>query len=400
MRARQRAVGRGATTLLWAGLATACGDPAGGGAAGYVMTDSAGVAIAENGGPAWRVGAGWRVDPVPVLSIGEAEGPAERVLHGVRSVRFASRSDELPGYLVAQATELRTYDAGGGLVGTYGRAGEGPGEFARIGAAVPCPGGGAAVVDLLRPRLTVFEDGVVRTLPMPAWAAGGLNDVVPAHCAGGVVLGRTTVSGGGSGIRRDRLVAVRIDLAAGAMDTILSVAGGEVFEGLLVPFGRMGLLAFTATQIHSADTGRPEIRVHDLDGRLVRVIRLAPPERRVTDADRVRIRAQYLAGVPQGAREEIEPRLDAVTIPDVMPYFSGLHAGADGTLWVRPYQAFRDETVSEWWAVSAAGRWLGAVELPAGFDPHEFTADAVVGVHRDELGIERVRVHALDRGTG
>jgi hypothetical protein len=43
------------------------------------------------------------------------------------------------------------------------------------------------------------------------------------------------------------------------------------------------------------------------------------------------------------------------------------------------------------------GTEVGAVTIPAELEPVFITAEAVVGISRDPLGVEPVRVHRLDR---
>jgi hypothetical protein len=43
------------------------------------------------------------------------------------------------------------------------------------------------------------------------------------------------------------------------------------------------------------------------------------------------------------------------------------------------------------------GRQMGTIDVPPEIEPTYITADAVVGIARDELGVESVRVHALRR---
>lgn len=57
----------------------------------------------------------------------------------------------------------------------------------------------------------------------------------------------------------------------------------------------------------------------------------------------------------------------------------------------------RAEPVRDWIAVSAEGRWLGTVQMPPGFEPHAFTADGVVGLYKDDMGVEQVRDYAILR---
>jgi len=41
------------------------------------------------------------------------------------------------------------------------------------------------------------------------------------------------------------------------------------------------------------------------------------------------------------------------------------------------------------------GRWLGEMTLPEGFRVFEIGKDYALGVYRDELGIEHVRMYGL-----
>jgi len=87
--------------------------------------------------------------------------------------------------------------------------------------------------------------------------------------------------------------------------------------------------------------------------------------------------------------------LDAVSFHETMPWFSLLQTGADGTLWLQHYQPFFDKPVSRWMVIDSTGVWLGDVDLPPGFTPYEFGDGEVLGIWRDDLGIEYVHGYAI-----
>ena len=87
--------------------------------------DSAGMFIVENNLASLR--AECRVDSLPSLSIGVAEGAPEYELHRVFG---ATQLSDGRIVLVNQGTqEIRFYDARGQFLSRAGRAGRGPGEF-------------------------------------------------------------------------------------------------------------------------------------------------------------------------------------------------------------------------------------------------------------------------------
>ena len=45
--------------------------------------------------------------------------------------------------------------------------------------------------------------------------------------------------------------------------------------------------------------------------------------------------------------------------------------------------------------LDAEGRWLGAVTMPGRFRPYQIGDTGILGVLRDELDVERVRLYEL-----
>jgi hypothetical protein len=71
-------------------------------------------------------------------------------------------------------------------------------------------------------------------------------------------------------------------------------------------------------------------------------------------------------------------------------------ADPDGNLWVLAYTRPGDERRS-WTVFAPEGRALGTVETPPGLRIMEIGADYVLGVWRDDLDVEHVRMYRLDR---
>ena len=99
--------------------------------------------------------------------------------------------------------------------------------------------------------------------------------------------------------------------------------------------------------------------------------------------------------------------LEGFPVRDPFPVFGGFIVDDEQFLWVRPYEPLVHSPAfgglagagpgGEWLIFSPQGVQVGSVELPSELEPHQITSDAVVGIVRDELGVESVRVHALAR---
>jgi hypothetical protein len=378
--------------LLLLFTAAACGSDVG--RSGVTVRDSAGIRIVENPAPAANEEPRWRPDSVPSLTIGAIEGEAAYQLDGVRSVRRLADGR----LLVAQETELRFFDGAGRHLHTAGGEGDGPGEFRRLRSVRTC-GDGLVAQDLLTPRVSRLDaDGAFRESTEPPPMDRGLVPPV-AGCFGNELVYAlrkpADIPPGARVLRRDTTLLVHFR-ADGARDTLFRVPQLESFDGLTRPFGRTGLYALADSAIHVADTGACEIRSHDLNGRLQRIVRCGAGGQPVNATDVDTIRKRYISGVPPSLLEqEILPRLDAVPFPDTKPVLTALRADPAGRLWLRPY-AQPEEGQVRWWVFDPDGAFAGVAETPAGLTVHALDTAAVLGVWRDELDVEYVRLYRLE----
>jgi hypothetical protein len=359
------------------------------------VRDSAGVTIVESAEPAWSGDAGWVVDSVPVLDLGEVDGPAELTFDGIGVVRPLADG----GLLVAQEKEIRLYDAGGAHVRTVGGPGRGPGEFQLIGGAEVC-GGRILATDFIAGTLTSFGmDGSLEATT-PLEREDFQSTPFLTACAGATPLLSVPLARAPSAtpahVERPAFALVVVSDEAVHADTIATLPGGEIYDGLRVPFGRSSSYRFRDSLLYTMDTGAAELRIAGLDGITRRIIRFGAEPRPVTTEDVERVRAQYL-DAPPGLVEQIQPRFDALEMPATMPHFQDLFLAPDGTIWLQGYYPLRNGENRTWQVLAPDGAWLGPVTVPAGLRVHAVTEDHLIGVWRDEFDVEHVRTYAIRR---
>lgn len=407
----------GLAALVLAGCGA--GEPV---ASGAVVRDSAGVAIVENASPEWRRGEEWRLAAAPEVEIGVVEGESAYQLHDV--VDAARLSDGRIVVLNAGTHELRYYDAEGRHLVSVGGEGGGPSEFRRPSHLFRLPGDSLLVVDASNQRLSLHDsEGRYVTSRRAPYVHGRLAD--------GTLIQRVPIRDGhappAEGYARDSVALVRIDLAelasapapvdrrhtASALgDTIVRMPGGEFFRIMLVgdgiiqlmnnpaPYGRQHQLVVAGERIYTGTGDRYEIAVHRPDGTLERLIRRQVENRPVTGelVDRFRERALEDAQSDQ-RRRQVEQFLADAPFPETLPSYRSMNVDAAGNLWVERYRAPGEEPAVRD-VFDPEGRWLGAVELPAGLRVLEIGEDYVLGVARDEFDVEYVRLYRIDKGRG
>jgi sugar lactone lactonase YvrE len=148
-----------------------------------------------------------------------------------------------------------------------------------------------------------------------------------------------------------------------------------------------------------------EIEVHQLDGKLLRLIRVSVDPVRVTPAHIATYKKQLteqMDAIPvikamPAIRAQMVARLEKVTYPEFLPFIEGLLLDADGNLWVREVQPPGSD-VGAFAVLDSAGTLLGRVSMPARFRATAITGDAIYGVFRDSDDLPHVRVLPLRKG--
>jgi hypothetical protein len=121
--------------------------------------------------------------------------------------------------------------------------------------------------------------------------------------------------------------------------------------------------------------GESELRFHDWTGTLRRISRLPIEPDPVPDS-----------------LQQQGPNVSPFLAPVV--YVTTDH---DGYLWMAGEQSSLRAPAEALHVVSPDGRYLGEVGLPPRFHPMDIGRDWILGVWRDELDVEYLRVHNLER---
>ena len=372
---------------------TGCEGPGGGAGPGLhaAMRDSAGIMVVENSQPAPDSRLPWAVGAQPSLSIGSvASGGADELFRVTDAIRLKD------GRIVVAnlgTNELKVFGPDGSHAGTWGRRGEGPGEFTAHGptAVAHWPGDSIAVADAVySPRLPIFDmnGNHGRDVAIEA-TRGGILDVLPD---GGIVSQGSQVFNRTAVFETRDLVRLETEWSVLDVDGTLYASLGRLPYGeayfsetwggdMQHPFQRRTVGAVWGDLLAVGVQDSYEIKAFAADGSLVRIVRRDWDPRTPTQAE-------YDERAPWGV-----PPVDA------FPAFGEILSDRAGYLWVREY-GMSGEGAAVWTVFDSAGRVQGLVETPSGLDVFEIGEEYVLGLMKDELGVEYVQVWALDRGVG
>ena len=299
------------------------------------------------------------------------------------------------------SSEIRVFDAAGTHLNSWGREGEGPGEFQGLLAVERWPGDSIAAWYGPRRGISVFdaEGNFGRNFTLER-NPDDPNAILVRPAA---VRADGTILAGHDPHALDR-VAVEIRDGEGSM---LSSLGEHPGWELDLIFPAVVAEAPWGDLIVHGLNNRYEIRAFAEDGTLARIVRWDGVPRSPTQADieayikdRVSI---YPVNLTPGEIEEYQAEKrrewQSTPVAEHMPVFSAVKADALNYLWVEVYQLPGEERPgSLWTVVDPEGRGLGYVELPAeGQWIYEIGEDYVLVRSWDELDVERVQLWSLER---
>lgn len=310
--------------------------------------------------------------------------------------------------LDAAIPAVRLYDARGRWVRDLGRVGDGPGEFREPMALAR----GVGRIGILE-RAGEIEwllvsgrsDGRAR-VPLGAVRDGRYNLATAALLPDGSALLRANerMFGRARGEYRQEVGLLRVR-ADGVTDTLGWFAGDSGRADARAPHvprpyvpGTGLLVAVAPDRIAVMTADRAQVRI--LDGRGRRLAEWAPPLGRATrasDDDVSRAIDDQMRGVfgndERVVREWAEgrPRLALGPLATRLLFARG----SSSELWIE--RLGRPEGRARWLVVSETGAPIAEVTMPVGVDLLEVGAGHVLGIHRDEDGVETVVRHALRR---
>ncbi|MEX0893035.1 MAG: hypothetical protein WEB88_12780 [Gemmatimonadota bacterium] len=362
-------------------------------------TDSAGVRIVESPGTVLEAALPWRVDTVPDLELGRDDADLATQFTSISGIGGVGGG----GFVVVDggSQELRWFDASGQHVRTSGGPGSGPGEFRSPLLVRRFQSDSLMVFDRRERRFTlVASDGSGARTLAPRDVAGG----TPRASVGSRAL-FTSASGTLCAVNEpcDGPIRARwIDLASDVTDT-LSVRWGRSLRYsetgtmsllMLSPFQQRNLAAAGANGLILEGHPLFELRQFDPDGRLTAIFRVEAPPRYTPDE----ALELYVERYGEHAASQKEA-YELMGLPEVVPAFQALLVDRLGWIWAELFRV-DDGQPSAWLVFDERGRARGVVELPKELEVHEIGEDYVLGRWRDELGVEYVRRHGLERRGG
>ena len=374
-----------------------------------VVRDSADTRIIENPRPPSGSRLDWRVGVEPAVSIGAVEGEGPYMLHRVANAFI------LPGGRIVVVNsgshELRVFDELGDHLATWGRRGEGPGEFTALVDAHRWRGDSVIAMYSQRNDIAVLdsEGGFARTFALQR------DDeffVVEAVSPGGAVLSSDRVGRGGlpEGLNRlehhyrvwDGEGEIRSSLGSFPGSEWFSAWSGTIGWSVQITFAHQISTFAWGDLMAVAPNDGYEIRAFDHDGTLRRIVRRDHDPVVPTSAHEEADFERRIAGLPEEERAERRRRMrerdEEVPLPETFPAFETALADATAHLWVREYDIPGEETPDPAWSVfDPDGRILGFVETPAGLSVFEIGEDYILGLATDDLGVEFVQVWSLER---
>lgn len=377
-----------------------------------LIRDSLGVVIVENSTPA-QAGNEWVVSPDPTLVIGAAEGDASSLFFQVAGV--VRLSNGLIVVVDGATNELRYFDEAGKHLRTTGGSGDGPGEFRNAGSIIEVRADSAVIFDHFAARISVFgPDGTFgRSIPLRqpfgvtlGWVAFGSNPE-------GALLLRGMVQTPPAGFGPD-VVAGPIFIADPESTEMVQHSVVPIAVLATDPQGRPRPTFPNAVSTPPAVTehgywiavpGGAELLHVGWNGSISRIARFMESGGNLGPDDVERI-LRWQRDLTAGLPEEVLSTMAEPAVLPRLPMFANLIVDSKDYLWVQEARPDRDPHTwefavprgsSRWRIIAPDGVWLGSLDLPDGFQPHSVGHDYVLGVWKNDDGVEFVHMYTLIR---
>lgn len=383
----------GAAPLLTILAASCIGDGAEG--PSLAVRDSAGVRVVENGDlPV----AEWSVGAEPLFTVGwDDDHPPFTWLQSGRIIPDG-------GALVGDFSAGTIYQLGsdGTVVQTWGRKGEGPGEYQALDAIL-MRGDSIFVSDGRLGRLTLLApDGGVRTTTMPAASGHAISSLLTD---GRVLLIPGEGYGAVTEMRAEWVFETMPILAMNpgesAVDTLAELPHLRRWYGTRGaspgPVHVKGRAGGFAGGFAWGRSDEREVRWYDGSGRLRQVSRWQEQAVALTLDQRDRMMRSYedafrTAGLPESFMTaqvaELQELLDRYDGP--LPYWDTFKVDRLENIWLSAYTPDGQPRRHEWRVFADDGTAVGWIDLPDLIDVLDITDDRILAVRRDQLDVPAV----------
>ena len=363
-----------------------------------VVRDSAGVLIAET--PLEASGDEWRLEHPPVLRIGRSGGGNDAPDLFGRIMQVIRLSSGDIAVAEGMAGEVRVFDDGGGHLRTFGRHGEGPGEFTNLWTIAELPGDTIVAFDSWG-KLSYFTSSgtFIRSFPVPRLPEASAPQLTGWLDDGTLLVNALTRSPSRDTRDQSTYFLYAVGRDGEVLGTLGEFAGQRLGRnGSALAFGGRAEFAADGDLAWYGHSGRFELVGHDRSGSVRRILRADRIPRAVTQAEIDESRAaveESLRGMSGPAVE----RIRATEFASTHPVHGGILSDETGNLWVERYRSdlVEESGPREWDVFDDEGRLIGYLATPGAFRITWIGAQFVLGVHSDSLGVQTVRRYRLDR---
>ena len=363
-----------------------------------VVRDSAGVLIAET--PLEAAGEEWRLQPTPVLQIGRNEGGDDGPdLFGqiMQVIRLSSGDIAVAEGMTG---EIRVFDDGGAHLRTFGRHGEGPGEFTNLWTIAELPGDTIVAFDSWGEASYFTSSGTfIRSFPIPRLPEASAPQLTGWLDDGTLLINAVTRSPSRDTRDRSTYFLYAVGRDGEVLGTLGEFAGQQLGRnGSALAFSGRAEFAAGGNLAWYGHSSRFELAGHDLSGSVRRIVRLDRVPTAVTQAEIDESRAaveESLRGMSGPAVE----RIRATEFASDHPVHGRVLSDEAGNLWVERYRSdlVEESGPCEWDIFDDEGRLIGHLATPGAFRITWIGGEFVLGVHSDSLGVQTVRMYRVDR---
>jgi len=208
------------------------------------------------------------------------------------------------------------------------------------------------------------------------------------------------------GLYRHDAPLLRVTGDGTALDTLVMLPGTEIQvttrgEGFMLtyaPLGRSSSYTVLGDELIAGTADQLRFDVYSAAGVLTRSVRAPDVDLALTPA----VETAYLAmlqerieQMPEEARPAAERSLAAMKLPESLPAYSRIQAGADSTVWVGSFRAVPDSPQHAL-VFDVAGDFLGRVELPPSLRVIWIDDGFVWGRETDDLGVDYLVKYRLE----
>jgi hypothetical protein len=356
----------------------------------------------------------WKISEEPVLQIGEMEGEDAYLFAGINSRRIGNFPFVFRwpmGRIVVcnvMDSTIRIFDRDG--------EGEGPGEFLFIEACWPTPSGMVVAADNYLSFLDL-DGATTRKVQIPS-VDGGRALPYGVLQDGSYFVARPHEVPSDPGVQ-DAEAGVFVISAAGELsdELFMMKQARQLREGrysITQQFGPIGSITTSPNGIFYGWPDAYSISEFNPQGVALRIISRDWHPVPVTEEDIAwwltfrDTLAKFQGNDSPRFREAYQQQTSIMVYPEYRAPFDELRVDRTGHLWVRNthprydrnYTSFRVRFPFGWtWDVfDPEGRWLTTLTLPSSFRVHDIGEDYILGVWKDDMDVEYVRMYALDRG--